>query len=741
MHRQLSHAIIDLLANQRRALHIAEIGTRLGVDDRAALASALDDLVYDGMISQRTGRRYRIAPDAKISRAEDVEGILHCNPRGFGFVKSTGAVDDVYVPEDALAGAMHRDRVRARVVAQTRRGHEGEIVEVLDRGLTRVVGVLRGRPGQRRLEPDDTRLRGPMQLQVEGDDDVEAGLAVVAELTRYPDAARESPCAKLVAVLGKPGEPDVEVAKVLAAHGIGEDHSPEAEAEAKAYGDAPDPAELARREDLTDVPLVTIDPHDARDHDDAIWVERDDDGRYCAWIAIADVSHYVRPGTALDAEALDRGCSVYLPDRAVPMLPHALSTRLCSLLPDVERLCLCLFVELDATGTVRRSRIIEGKMRSRAFLSYDAVARALSFTTEPKRDPKAEAMRHDLRVIWDLASLRRTKRLRRGALDLDVPEVRIAVDDDTRAPLAISQRSDDPGVRKAYRIVEEMMLLANEVVARHMLKEEIDSIYRIHGAPEPEKVERFAAACEALGVPFDSEDAEDPKRLSKFVRRLDSRADKTTLHGLLLRAMQQARYATDNIGHFGLASTAYLHFTSPIRRYPDLIVHRQLRGQHGDPDELRAAALRSSDKERNAMETEREVGDLYRAIYMTRHVGDRFEASVQAVTPGGVWVRIDEPFVSALISLDALGQDQYEADETGLVATGVRSGDRVALGDRLLVVIEDVSIVRRAVYARRVVQQQGDTRQLSKKERKRKRRDQARSARKGRKGGRGRGRK
>ncbi len=743
---QLSHAIVDLLAGEKRPLHVAEIATRLRVDDKSALGDALDDLVYDGLVLQRAGRRYKISPDVRLEKRVESEGTLHMNPRGFGFVKTAGADDDIYVPADAVAGAMHGDKVRVRILARTRRGQEGDIVEVVARGHGRVVGTLQGRPGTpRRLEPDDTRIRGPIALTEDGDPALaraEAGLAVVAEITRYPEVPRENPQARLIKVLGMPGEPDVEVAKILAAHAVEEPHRPETIAEAEAYGDVCDRGELSRREDLDDIPFITIDPHDARDHDDAVWVERDDAGRYDAWVAIADVSHYVRSGTALDAEALVRGCSIYLPDRAVPMLPYALSGRLCSLLEGQERLCLCVQLSIDATGSVRRTRMIEGKMRSRAFLSYDSVARALGFTTAPARDPRAEALRHELSVMWDLATLRYKKRMRRGALDLDVPEVRIAVDADTRAPVAIAQRSGDPGVRKAYRIVEEMMLMANEAVASHMLERKLGAIYRVHAAPDAEKVERFAAAMDALGVAFDPDDAADPKALSKFLRTVEGHPKKSIIHNLLLRAMQQASYDVVNIGHYGLASPAYLHFTSPIRRYPDLVVHRLLRdamrqdrralAADGDEERLRAAAQLASQKERNAMEVEREVADLYRALYMKQHIGERFEASVSAVTPGGVWVQIADPFVAVLVSLDALGRETYEADDNGLSAVGSRSGDRVSLGDSMTVVIEDVSIVRRAVYGRRV-DTPGDGARRSRKDDKRARREQAQAARRGRK--------
>ena len=710
----LAHHVLDLLASERRALHVTEIATRLELRDRAALRDALDELLGEGLVLLRPGQRYRVAAEARIEQAAPLDGVIVINPRGFGFVRVSGAFDDVHVPADAIGAAMHGDRVRVRVVAHTRRGRQGEVVEVLSRGLERVVGVLRGRVGHRFLVPDDGRVRGPIEVEHAEQGEPpgsKAGIAAVVELTRFPESQQENPRGRLLAVLGEPGDPDVEVAKILLVHGVDEEHDPEALAQAKAYGDAPDPSELERREDLRDVPLITIDPHDARDHDDAVWVERDEQGRYEAWIAIADVSHYVTEGSALDVAARKRGFSVYLPDRAVPMLPSELSAVLCSLLPEVERLCLCVHVHLSATGEVRRARIVEGRMRARAFLSYDAVARALDFSTEPQRDPAAEERRDALAVLWDLASLLRKRRMSRGALDLDIPEARVEIDDATRAPIAVRQRSTDPGVAKAYRLVEEMMLLANEVVAKHVLSKEIPAIFRIHGPPDPDKLMSFAALASALGVEFDPEEAADPKKLSKFLRKVTAHPKKAVLHGGLLRAMQQATYDAVNVGHFGLASSAYLHFTSPIRRYPDLIVHRLIRAAlrqrppRADVDaELREMAAEASRRERNAMEAEREVADLYRALYMRAHVGDSFDGTVTGITPGCVYLRLDDPFVDVQVPLDALGLDGYDVDESGLRAVGARSGDTITLGDSMRVLIEDVAIMRRSVLGRRVLE-------------------------------------
>jgi ribonuclease R len=706
---QLLHAIVDLLAGERRPLHAAEIASRLDRADRASLGQALEDLVFDGTLTARPGRRYQLATGARPRRsAELVEGAYLANPRGFGFVRGSARELDVFIPADCMGGAMHGDIVRARVVSTSSRGPEGEVVEVVERRLKRVVGVLAGRRGYERLEPDDARVRGPVELAEVGDEH-RPGLAAVAEITRYPESPRELARAKVIAVLGEPGDPEVEVEKILIMHGIEEEQPADAVAEARAYGEAPSEADMRGRADLTPIPFVTIDPHDARDHDDAVWVERDEEGRYRAWIAIADVSHYVTPDTALDKSALERGCSVYLPDRAIPMLPPELSAKLCSLLENELRLCLAVEVDLDATGKITRTKLSEAYMRSRAYLTYNSVASALGFTSLEGRDPRAEAMRDDLMVMWDLSMILRKRRMSRGALDLDVPEAEIRVDKESKAPIQVSQRGGDPGVKKAYRLIEELMLLANEVVATEMISRAIPTIFRVHGAPDPEKIARLAAACEALGVAFDPEAAERPQALAKFVRTVASHPQAGVIHGLVLRSMQQAMYDPVNIGHYGLASAAYLHFTSPIRRYPDLVVHRLLRptlrgeegGRAGEAT-LRLAAARASELERNAMEAEREVGDVYRTLFMKRHIGDRFEGVVSSITPTGVWVRLEEPFVDVLVPGDRLGPDTYEPDDAAVRTVAVRSGDTITLGDPMVVEIEDAVITRRAVLAKRI---------------------------------------
>ena len=701
--------IVDCLLAHRRALHAREIATRCHVSEAAypRLLELLDQLSFDGAVTRMPGNRFKAQPVDE--RGGGVwEGVLSVNPRGFGFVVSAGH-DDVYVAPDGIGVAMHGDTVRVKVIHRSSRGLEGRIEEVIARRNPRVAGVLRKRRKSAWLEPDDSRVRGPIVVTA-GAKLGKDGEAAVVEILRFPSMSGENPEGELVAVLGAPGDPNAEVAKILLREEIVEEHPEEAVREAETMAARIQKRPYEKREDLREIPLVTIDPEDARDHDDAVWVERRGQG-YRLWVAIADVSEYVQPGSALDAEAKERGCTIYLPDRAVPMLPTALASDLCSLLPDLERLCLCVVADVDKDGKVKRFDIVEGVMRSQAFLTYGGVARALGFTAEPPRSPQAEKLKRELKVVDELARKIRKRRMRRGALDFDLPEAVLQLDEETGAPVHVKRRTQDPGIKRAYQIVEEFMILANELVAQWLSKRRAPAIYRVHDKPDEEKLERLASIAEKLGVRFDLEQMLDPLGLTKWLRSVEEHPKKYVLDMLLLRSMKQAVYDIVNIGHFGLASNAYLHFTSPIRRYPDIEVHRAvkhlLRGGKPDKSEsaieaLRASATAASKCERAAMEVEREVVNLYRALLMRDRIDDVLEGTVAGMSGAGLYVSLDDPFVDVLVRFESMGPDRYEATADELGVEGLRSGDVVMLGDRIVVSIEDVAVLRRTVYARRV---------------------------------------
>lgn len=724
-------AVIEALQEEGRPLHAREIVARLAIAAKheAALGRILDDLVFDGTIVALPGQRFafgggggggagRGAGRGGRGAGREVEGFLTVHPRGFGFVPTEGPGSDLFIPAEALQGAMHGDRVVARIVGENPKGLEGSISKIVARRNAKIPGLLRKRGKSAWVEPDDARVRGPIVL-ASGSvlpgaagldlDKAKDGDAVIVRIVRFPATPDENPEGAVEAILGAPGDPEVEVMKLLLAEGVEEDHDPLAVAEAEAFGPVVSEDAFVGREDLTHLPLPTIDPIDARDHDDAIWAQRNADGTATVWVAIADVSHYVTPLSALDASAVTRGCSIYLPDRAIPMLPRALSSNLCSLLPDETRLCLCVIVELDAAGSTTSTRIVEGFMRSRAKLNYEGVANALGLSEEAPRQQAAVDMADSMRLLRELSMKLRARRMSRGALDLDLPEAKVVLEG--RIPVDIVKRAKDPGVAKAYQIVEEFMLLANEAVATFLIQHDLPGIYRHHAQPDPEKLARLAELCDRIGVELDADIGTDPKALGAFLRKTATHPRKQVLHMVLMRSMKQAVYDVANRTHFGLASEGYVHFTSPIRRYPDIVVHRAvkayLRSKKVDKtdlalDAMRTAATLASERERRAMTIERSVVDLDRALVMRDKIGQIFGGTVSGLSPAGAYVAIDEPFVDVLVRAETLGTSSYEPDEFGLALVASASGDRIELGDAMMVQIEDVSITRRTVFGRRL---------------------------------------
>lgn len=628
------------------------------------------------------------------------------NRRGFGFVTPSVGGEDVFIPPSGIGGAMHGDRVRVHYWPSPK-GLEGEVYTVLERRLSKVVGILRRVRGSCWLEADDLRLRTPMQVVGEIPSGIRAGIEVVATIREYPKRAGDAPQVEILERLGPKGVAQVEVEKIKLIEGI-EEAFPSAVLEEAEELDVHINRQLWRTyEDLRGLDFATIDPSDARDHDDALFAEELGSNGFRVLIAIADVAHYVAPDGAIDREAQLRGFSIYLPDRAIPMLPPKLSTHVCSLIPDHDRLTLGVEVSLSPDGVIRKHRFVRAVIRSRARLTYDGVAHALGLSKQAEPQRQASYMVERVRVLMNLAMRLRERRLKRGSMDLDIPEAKIRLDPSSGEPLDSFQSRKDPGIAQAYNMVEEFMLLANEVVARDFVDGALPTIYRVHGAPDPKKLETFATTAAAFGFHFDPEAAERPKELAKFIKALSGSPQAPVLHMLLLRAMQQAQYDVHNIGHYGLASKAYLHFTSPIRRYPDLLVHREVHALLASKvlpsrrvrDTLKLHAVQSSRLERRAMSVEREVVDLYRAIIMRAHVGQTFEATVSGISPKGFYCTISTPYVEAFCPVAELGDDYYDYAESGLSWVGRRCGRSFTLGDRLVIRIEDVSIAQRQIVA------------------------------------------
>jgi ribonuclease R len=626
------------------------------------------------------------------------------NARGFGFVVTEGDAPDVFVRPDRLGGALHGDRVQVEAV-EGPRGLDGRIVEVIERGLRHIGGQLHIASDGAWIEPDDERL--PVSVRVQGGlpADARTGLGVLAEVTGYPEALGKPLLVRVLETYEPSDFARFELRRILLRESIQEEFPDAVTREAAQLPSAVTRAEKAEREDLRNLPLVTIDPADARDHDDALYAEPRPGGGWRVIVAIADVSHYVREGSAIDEEAIARGCTIYLPSHAIPMLPPELSTHLASLVPDRDRLALAVEVNLSANGTVRSHRFIEALMRSHARLSYEGVAAALGLTDGPSQ-AAAQAHLPSLRVLLEVADVLRVRRKRRGALMLDLPEAKVTLKP-SGLPRSIERARRDPGIARTYALVEELMLLANEVVATELYTQRIPAIYRVHGPPDPDRMESFASLARALGHDVSKDGVVDPKKLSRLLEKVEGTPQAASIGYLLLRAMQQASYSTVNIGHFGLAADHYVHFTSPIRRYPDLAVHRIVRelarGRHprseGLVRALEAQANASSMNERRALNIEREVVSLYGALLMRDRIGEELDAVITGVSEHGCYASLGSPFVDVLCPVGSLPYDRYELGRHGVRLVGRYSGRAYALGDSMRVRIEDVSMARRKVIA------------------------------------------
>jgi len=658
------------------------------------LRDRLRELAADGRLERLRGRRY-----GKPEKAATAVGTLTVNPRGFAFLAQEGEGDDLYVDRRSMGDAMHRDRVRALVRRGTRGRNEAVVTDVLDRGTRTFVATFRETARSRRLHPQDDRL--PEHVRLDGETDAADGQTVAAAFTRYPQGTTPG-AARVIAVFGQDGEAARETDLVVYDLGLSIEHSAEAEAEADAFEATISAEEIERRVDLRDRPLVTIDPESARDFDDAVYARAREGGGWELAVAVADVSYYVRDGQPLDAEASARGTSVYLPDRVLPMLPERLSADLCSLRPEVDRLAMVVMLEVEPNGDLGRVETCEAVIRSHARLTYDRVGDMLGLRgVDPKPDGEAriEALRPQLEAVLHVTRALRARRSRRGFLDLHVPEPKVVLGTDGE----VSTMRPAPR-HEAHRMVEEAMLAANEGVAHSFVEREEPALFRTHDRPSPEKLNRFRQQARALGAPAEKGQIRPQAgRLTSYLNKLTDHPRHGLLNSLLLRSMARAVYEEESAPHFGLGATEYLHFTSPIRRYPDLVVHRlvkrRLAGERmPDADTLAATAAHCGRRERLALDAERSVLDLYKALLLSKHIGSIFDGTVVSVTGIGLFVQLDEHLVEGLLGMEALRDDYYEYDQDSDTLVGRRTGNVWRLGDRVRIRVIDVEVRRRRVH-------------------------------------------
>jgi ribonuclease R len=614
-----------------------------------------------------------------------------------------GIAGDLYISGGNLNQAMHGDRVVARIERIGTDGRsEGRILRILTRGSQTIVGRFDIDPsGRSFVVPFDRRLIMDVEVPEAERRDAEPGDMVVVEITRWPTPSR-GPLGRVTEALGDIDEPGVDNEIIIRKYGIPDDHSEGAVNEARRLGTEVRDRDLKGRTDFRPHTTVTIDGEHARDFDDAITLERMSNGNFWLGVHIADVAHYVAEESALDQEAYDRATSVYFPDRAVHMFPSELATGLCSLNPEVDRLVQSCLMEIDPKGTVARYELHDGVIHSNARMTYTDVNAIL---TEGDREVAARyaalvPLFHDMRELFEILNKRRH---RRGSIDFDLKEPEIILDDEGMVAEIIALERN-----VAHRIIEEFMLVANETVAQHLVDQDVPTLYRIHEEPDPQKVAEFEEFIGTLGYGLGAgpEDVQ-PKHFQKLVERMRGTPEEKPIAFLMLRTMQKARYDENNLGHFGLAAKSYTHFTSPIRRYPDLIVHRMLRESRGDPmtqdrrdeltDDMPEIARHTSERERRADDAERELVQWKKVRFMADKVGDEFAGYVTGVSAFGLYIELIEHFVEGMVHVSTMADDYYRFVEKSHLLKGENTGRVYRLGDRVAVQVIKVDMERRQV--------------------------------------------
>jgi ribonuclease R len=621
-----------------------------------------------------------------------VEGTVSANRAGYGFVRVEGLKESVFLPPPEMRGVMHGDRLRVKVSRDASDRWSGAVEQVLERGVTAFLGTVEVQGRNAWVNAADRRLQLRCAVAPQDLHGARHGDWVIARITRHAGSA--SPAQAVTAKRLDPDRP-VELAteSAIARFDLPHEFPAAALREAQAYGAQVDGREASARADLRELPLVTIDGEDARDFDDAVYAESRPGG-FRLIVAIADVSHYVRPGTALDTEAQTRGTSVYFPTRVLPMLPTALSDHLCSLAPRVDRLCFAADMVVSSAGALKSARFYPAVMRSAARLTYTLANDAL-FAGRPAARTQLGPLLEPLMVLVDVYRALYRARNRRGALDFDAAEAEFVIDAGERVRgIELRKRND------AHRLIEECMILANVAVAEALERSHVPTLYRVHGQPEDEKLEKLVATLRALGI-----DARIPQRVSTrdlqaIARRVGDAPERAFVESLVVRAMPQAIYQPTNIGHFGLALTHYAHFTSPIRRYPDLIVHRTLRamlaapggsGRRYETAELGRLGESSSRLEKRADEADRYVSGFLKCTYLKERVGQTFQGLITTVVEFGCFVQILDVAVDGLLHIDNLRDDRYVMEDDGHAWRGQRTGRRLRTGAHIRVVVTAVN--------------------------------------------------
>ncbi|SFI62238.1 ribonuclease R [Thermoflavimicrobium dichotomicum] len=669
-------------------------------EEKENFIQLVNELEADGKIVQTRAKRYGVP-----ERFNLVRGTLQGSTKGYGFVIPDSAqMQDVYIQPNDMNGAMDGDLVLARI--HTRKRHdrrpEGEVVRILKRGRESVVGTfiaLNQYFGF--VIPDDPRLTADIFIPAEHRMGAQNKQKVVVKLLHYP-TGRYSAEGEIIEILGNKDDPGVDIVSIIRKHGLPEEFPEDVLREAEAIPETISEEEIQGRRDLRERKMVTIDGEDAKDLDDAVSVERLPNGNIRLGVHIADVSYYVKEGSALDREAYERGCSVYLVDRVIPMLPKRLSNGICSLNPQVDRLTMTCDMEIDSNGQVVDYEIYPSVIRTNERMTYTAVKKIL-VDEDPELIERYEPLVEDFRLMAELAETLRSKRMQRGAIDFNFDEAKVIVDENGK-PIDVVKRPRTV----AERLIEEFMLAANETVAEHFYRLDVPFVYRIHENPDTERLQSFYEFVSSFGYTIKGKpDKVKPRSLQQLLDKISGRPEEKAISTVMLRSMKQAKYAAECVGHFGLAAPFYTHFTSPIRRYPDLLIHRIIREviTQGSLtveriDQLNSylpdAAQHSSIRERLAVDAERETQALKQAEFMQQHIGEEFEGTISSVTSFGIFVELPNT-IEGLIHVSYLTDDYYYYDDRAYLLIGERTGRIFRIGDRVIVRVSSVNLEERKI--------------------------------------------
>jgi ribonuclease R len=656
------------------------------------LEDQLRKMVRSGQILQNRRGKYCL-----VARLQLIVGTATGHQDGFGFVRPDDGDEDIYLSAGQMRSVFHGDRVAVKVVGEDRRGRpEGRVVEVLERGVREVAGQFIRERGNGIVVPDNPRIAHRILIARGASGKARPGQVVIAKILDFP-THQEQATGEIVSIVGNPGDKGIATDIAIHAHGIPTDWPRAVSEQADGFGEQVPEGAKKGRTDLRGINLVTIDGADARDFDDAVFAEPSGKG-YRLLVAIADVGHYVEKDSPIDKQAIRRGTSVYFPDRVVPMLPEVLSNGLCSLNPKVDRLCMVCEMRVGPDGKVARAKFYEAVMRSKARLTYSQVH---EFLSGQKKSAVPESVRQDIRHLHDVYRLFAQNRRKRGAVELDIPQTRIEVGKDGAVgAIAAVSRND------AHRLIEECMIAANVQAAKYLRKNRIAALYRVHAKPDPDRFSELRIYLTSLGLKVPHPDNVQPRDFAKMIEQVADRPDSAAISMAMLRTMAHAEYVPENIGHFGLALDAYAHFTSPIRRYPDLLVHRAIRhlvrgGKPGNyeykADRMKQLGAITSAHERRAEDATREVEAWLKCQYMEKRLGQEYPGVITGVTNFGVFVQIPELQIDGLVHVTSLGSDYYAFDAGSQSLIGERSGQRYRLGDALDIVVARVDLDSRRI--------------------------------------------